>query len=61
MSDAQPKTPIPWALVTACLSLLASFGLIVGGVYVLAGLGWALVAGAVPCLLLSAVIVRGLK
>jgi hypothetical protein len=44
---------------------LASFvtgaGLAVAGVYVLVGAGWALIAGAVPCLLLTAVLVRGLR
>lgn len=61
MSDARPKTPTPWAAITACLSLLGALGLLVGGVYTLVGPGWAMIAGAVPCLLLSAVILRGLK
>lgn len=61
MSEAHPKTPTPWALITACLSLLLGAVLIVAGVYVLAGVGWSLIAGAVPCLLLSAVILRGLR
>jgi hypothetical protein len=63
MSEQQPKTPrvIPWAAVTACLSLLAGTGLSVAGIYVLAGLGWALLAGAAPCLALAFVIIRGLR
>lgn len=48
----------PAALAVVCC--LAGIGLAVGGVYVLAGLGWSLLAGAAPLLLLSALIFRGL-
>lgn len=44
----------------ATVALLAGIGLAVSGVYVLTGAGWALLAGAVPLLLLSAVLIRGL-
>lgn len=44
----------------ALLALLAGAGLAIAGVYRLAGLGWALIAGAVPLLLLAATILRGL-
>ena len=44
----------------ATLALLSGIGLAVAGVYVLAGTGWALLAGALPLLLLSAVLIRGL-
>lgn len=44
----------------ALLALLAGAGLAIAGVYQLAGTGWALIAGAVPLLLLAATILRGL-
>ena len=44
----------------ALLALLAGAGLAIAGVYQLAGLGWALIAGAVALLLLAATILRGL-
>lgn len=47
--------------VAALLSFLCGASLIVGGVYVLLGLGWALISGAVPFLLLAVLIVRGLR
>lgn len=46
--------------VVASLSLLAGIALAVSGVYVLAGTGWALLAGAAPLLLLAAVLIRGM-
>jgi hypothetical protein len=46
--------------VVAAFTMLAGIGLAVCGIYVLAGFGWALLAGAAPLLLLSAVLVRGL-
>lgn len=48
------------ALVAAALAFVASAGLVVAGVYVLAGPGWALVAGGVPFFVFGAVIMRGL-
>jgi hypothetical protein len=33
--------------------------LVVAGVYVLAGLGWALIAAAMPCLVVATLILRG--
>ena len=47
------------ALAVACLAFVAGMGLVVAGVYVLAGLGWSLVAGSVPCFLIGFVILRG--
>lgn len=44
----------------AILALLLGAVLAVSGVYHLAGLGWALITAAVPCLLFGAVILRGL-
>lgn len=52
---------MPWALICACLAFTCGATLAVGGVFVLLGLGWALLAGALPCLLLSIVIARGLN
>ena len=45
----------------ALLALLAGCALAVSGVYLLAGTGWALLAGAVPPLLFAMIILRGLK
>ncbi len=44
----------------ATASALAGTGMAVAGVYLLAGLGWALLAAAAPLLLLAAVLMRGL-
>lgn len=46
--------------VAALLALLVGAGLAIAGVYRLAGLGWALITGAVPPLLLAMIILRGL-
>lgn len=51
----------PWAAVTAVLLLLASLGLSVGGTYELAGLGWAMLVGAMVTAFLAGLILRGLK
>jgi hypothetical protein len=63
MTDEQPKprAVMPWAVLTAALSILLGAGLYVAGIYLLAGLGWALVNGAALCFALAAVIVRGLR
>lgn len=47
--------------VVAVLALLVGAGLAVMGVYLLAGPGWALIASAVPMLLLSIIIFRGMQ
>lgn len=47
-------------LVTAVACFVSGAGAAVGGVYVLAGLGWALVAVAVPLVVASALLFRGL-
>lgn len=44
----------------AVASLLIGIALAVGGVYLLAGPAWSLLAGATPFLLLAAVLIRGL-
>lgn len=59
-ASASPPRSIPWAGIVATLSLIAGIGCGVGGVYLLAGAGWALIAAATPCLMLGAVVVRGL-
>lgn len=48
------------AVAVSCLALVAGSGLAVGGVYELAGPGWALLAGAAPCFIVSWLILRGL-
>ena len=48
----------PPAVAVACS--LAGVGLAVASVFLLCGLAWALLAGAVPLLLLAAVLIRGL-
>lgn len=40
---------------------LAGAGMIVGGVYILAGLGWCLIASGVSAVLVAAFIKRGLS
>lgn len=45
----------------ALLALLTGCGMAVSGVYLLAGIGWALLAAAVPLLLFAMIILRGLK
>lgn len=47
--------------LVAGLLLLAGSGLAVGGVFVLTGPGWALLTAALPCLLLGAIVVRGMR
>lgn len=49
------------ATATACLSFVSAGGLAVGGVFVLAGSGWALIAGAAACATFGALILRGLR
>lgn len=46
-------------LVVCIVSALTGLSLMVCGVFLLAGLGWALVAAAVPFLFLPAIIIRG--
>lgn len=42
------------------LTALAGFGLLVGGVYILFGIGWALIAAAASMFLISGFIQKGL-
>lgn len=62
MSERPTKTPreIPWAALTACLLILSAAGLATAGVYVLAGTGWALLAGAALCAVVAWLILRGI-
>lgn len=47
-------------ILIAFLALGLGAALCIAGVYLLAGLGWALIAGAVPLLMLAATILRGM-
>lgn len=47
------------SLAVGVLTFLMGAGLVTAGVYALAGLGWALISGALPCFLISVVILRG--
>lgn len=53
------KTFFAPATVTA-VAFAGGSALTICGVYVLAGLGWSLLAGAVPCFALGLVLLRGL-
>lgn len=48
-------------IAVAVLVLLVGTGLAVAGVYLLAGPGWALIAGALPFLVFALVIFRGVR
>jgi hypothetical protein len=48
-------------LLAALVALAAGAAMAIAGVYVLAGPGWALIAGSVPCFGLSWVIQRGVR
>lgn len=50
------NTPVTVGVVAAAAGVSAA----VSGVYLLAGIGWALIASACPLLLLAGVIFRGL-
>ena len=52
--------PFPWAAACTLIALLFGAALAIGGVYILAGGGWAMVAASAPCFLLAAVLLRGL-
>ena len=45
----------------AVMALLAGCGLAIAGIYLLAGLGWSLIAGAAPLLLFAFLLLRGLQ
>ncbi len=47
-------------IVIAAICAVTGIGMAVAGVYVLAGIGWALLAAAAPMLMLAAVLTRGL-
>lgn len=48
-------------MAVACLSFATAGGLAVGGVYVLTGAGWALIAGAIVSAAFGWLIVRGIR
>jgi hypothetical protein len=47
--------------IAAAASAFCGCAMVVSGVFLLAGLGWALIAGAVPPLALATVLFRGLQ
>lgn len=55
------KLPRPSPAVIASVATLGGCGLAVGGVFVLAGVGWALLAGSAPLLTLGVVMFRGMS
>jgi len=61
-TEPNRRTPVvPWAAIVAVLSFLAGIALLYLGIYILAGLGWAVLAACIPCFLLALVIQRGLS
>ena len=58
--SVRPSGPLPWALITAVFLLVTAAALLVCGVYVLAGAGWALLSGVPVCCAFSFLIIRGL-
>lgn len=48
------------AIALTVLAFTAGTGLVVAGIYVLQGLGWALITASVPFLVLTVVLVRGM-
>lgn len=57
----KPKRELPWAAIFLLVLLSAGQSLLVAGVYVLAGLGWSLIAGAVTCLVPAGILARGMR
>lgn len=49
------------AIAICVLFWLAGFGLLTAGTFVLHGLGWALVAGGLSCLLLAGLLSLGIR
>jgi len=49
------------AIITMIITGLSGLGLLVAGVYILAGLGWALLAGGVSMLVCAAFIRAGIR
>ena len=50
-----------WLMLVVFLVLALGVGLFVAGIYVLTGLGWALIAGGVSCVLFAFLIIRGAR
>lgn len=60
--DVEPAQPAAdRALALALLALCLGVALLVAGVYVLFGLGWALVTGSLPAFVVAVVLIRGVK
>lgn len=64
---ARVRAALAWVLAVlvspsllSAVFLLAGCVMLIAGVYLLVGLGWALIAGAVPVLLIGGVLLRGL-
>lgn len=57
MRESRPLSPE----FKAATYLVVGIGLAVAGVYVLAGLGWALIAGSVPLVCCGLILFRGLS
>lgn len=51
----------PRAVLTAFLLMFVGSALAIAGVFVLHGLGWALLTGVAPCFVVAWVILRGLS
>jgi hypothetical protein len=60
-ADETQADNTPAYVVAACVFMLAAAGLAVGGVFVLFGLGWSMLAGAVACASTGVVLMRGLN
>lgn len=52
-------TPAVGGLIIAAIAMSAGVAAGVAGVYILLGSGWALIAGAIPLLMLGGVMFRG--
>ena len=48
-------------ILAILMLLMVGMGMIAGGVFLLAGLGWALVVGALPFIAAGGVLLRGLS
>jgi sulfite exporter TauE/SafE len=58
-SDHRAKV-IPWPLIAGIIAVIVGVALLCHGLYILVGVGWALLAASVPFFLLAFVIFRGL-
>lgn len=58
--QAVPPKKLPWAWIIACAAIISGVGAAVGGVYLLAGAGWALLTVSVSLFVLASIVLRGL-